>query len=249
MTKSNKINFETFQEKRNPNQLFTDMTNLVDMVRSGVSPSLIISGMPGLGKTYLTVKKLKDAGYKEGVDYIHVKGRATAAGMFITLFENSDKLIIFDDCDSVFKDKDAVNLLKGALDSYDKRTISWLAAKPLKDQDGLALPRFFNFTGRVIFITNVAAKDIDTAVKSRSFIIDITLTAQQMIKRMRALLGDVEPQIEDIKIKKDALSALANAHKKFDGVSLNFRSLIKAIRIRQMGFKNWRQMIAEQVIG
>jgi hypothetical protein len=128
-----KLNFKTFQDSRKPKTLFNDMTNLVDMVQSGVSPSLIISGMPGLGKTFLTTKKLKDGGFKEGVDYIHVKGRSTAAGMFITLYENSDKLIIFDDCDSVFKDKDAVNLLKGALDSYDKRTISWLAAKPLKD--------------------------------------------------------------------------------------------------------------------
>jgi len=210
---------------------------------------LIISGMPGLGKTFLTLQKLRRAGYKEGVDFIHVKGRSTAAGMFITLFENSDKLIIFDDCDSVFKDKDAINLLKGALDSYDKRTIGWLAAKPLKDQDGLALPRFFNFTGRVIFITNIAAGDIDSAIKSRSFIIDIMLNASQMLKRMKTLLPQIEPQIEDIKIKKDALNALASAHKKFDGVNLNFRSLIKAIRIRQMNFSNWRKMITEQVIG
>ena len=244
-----KLNFKTFQDSRKPKTLFNDMTNLVDMVQSGVSPSLIISGMPGLGKTFLTTKKLKDGGYKEGVDYIHVKGRSTAAGMFITLYENSDKLIIFDDCDSVFKDKDAVNLLKGALDSYDKRTISWLAAKPLKDSEGSPLPRFFDFTGKIIFITNVAADKIDTAIKSRSFIIDITLNATQMIQRMKDLLPDIETQVTDMRIKRDALNALKQAHNQFDNVELNLRSLIKAIRIRQMGFRNWRQMITEQVIG
>ena len=67
-----KLNFKTFQDSRKPKTLFNDMTNLVDMVQSGVSPSLIISGMPGLGKTFLTTKKLKDGGYKEGVDYIHL---------------------------------------------------------------------------------------------------------------------------------------------------------------------------------
>jgi len=243
-----KINFKTFQETRKPKVLFNDMTNLVDMVASGVNPSLVISGAPGLGKTFLTIKQLREQGLKEGVDFIHVKGRATAAGMFITLYENSDKLIIFDDCDSVFKDKDAVNLLKGALDSYDKRTISWLAAKPLKDADGENLPRFFDFKGKIIFITNVSASNIDSAIKSRSFIIDIDLNSDQMLTRMKDLLPEIEPGVDSLKLKREALNALRSLNKKYDNVQLNFRSLIKAIRIRQMGFKNWKNMVAEQIV-
>lgn len=243
-----KLSFQTSLETRKPKALFNDMSNLVQMVAKDISPSLILSGMPGLGKTFLTIQKLKDLGLKEGEQYIHVKGRSTAAGMFITLYENRDKMIIFDDCDSVFKDHDAINLLKGALDSYDKRTISWLAAKPLKDSDGDNLPRFFDFEGRIIFITNVSSKKIDPAIKSRSFIIDITLTTDQMIQRMKDLLPEIEPAIKNMKIKRDALNAIKAANKKFEGVEVNFRSLIKAIRIRQAGFKNWRSMIADQII-
>ena len=65
---------------------------------------------------------------------------------------------------------------------------------------------------------------------------------------MTDLLSKVEPDV-DMKTKREALSALKGAFKKFQGVELNFRSLIKAIRIRQMGFTNWRAMIAEQVMG
>lgn len=246
--KNLKMNFKSMQEKKRPSVMFDDMNNLTTMVAKDISPSLVITGQPGLGKTFNVTKTLAGLGFKENENFVHVKGRCTAAGMFITLFENSDKLIIFDDCDSVFKDGDAVNLLKGALDSYDKRVITWMTAKGLKDQDGEMLPRSFNFTGKIIFISNLPIAKVDSAIRSRSFVLDISLTPQQLMKRMRDLLNVVEPDV-DLKIKKDALSALNAAFKKFEGVELNFRSLIKAIRIRQMGFTNWRQMVAEQVMG
>ena len=243
-----KLNFKTMQEAKKPSVMFDDMNNLTKMVANNVSPSLVITGQPGLGKTFNVTKTLTEIGLKENEQFVHVKGRCTAAGMFITLFENSDKLIIFDDCDSVFKDADGVNLLKGALDSYDKRTITWMSAKGLKNNDGDYLPRSFNFTGRIIFISNLPIAKVDSAIRSRSFVLDISLTPDQLMKRMRDLLKVVEPGV-DMRIKRDALNALKAAFTKFEGVELNFRSLIKAIRIRQMGFRNWRAMIAEQVMG
>jgi len=243
-----KLNFKTMQEAKKPSTMFDDMNNLTKMVANNVSPSLVITGQPGLGKTFNVTKTLTDMGLKENEAFVHVKGRCTAAGMFITLFENSDKLIIFDDCDSVFKDADGINLLKGALDSYDKRTITWMSAKGLKSNDGDYLPRSFNFTGRIIFISNLPIAKVDSAIRSRSFVLDISLTPDQLMKRMKDLLKVVEPSV-DMRIKRDALNALSSAFGKFEGVELNFRSLIKAIRIRQMGFRNWRAMIAEQVMG
>lgn len=243
-----RISFRAAQCDKAPAQMFTDMCNLATMVANRISPSMVVTGDPGLGKTYNVIRCLRSLGLTEGTDFIHVKGRATAAGMFITLFENADKMIIFDDCDSVFRDPDAVNILKGALDSYDRRIISWMAAKPLRDSDGVALPRSFEFSGRIIFITNVPISNVDSAIRSRSFVIDISLTADQMIQRMRDLLPEVEPGVSGI-VKMDALQGLTEAYAKYQGVELNFRSLIKAIRIRQAGFLNWKSMIAEQVMG
>jgi hypothetical protein len=123
-----------------------------------------------------------------------------------------------------------------------------LAAKPLKDADGENLPRFFDFKGKIIFITNVSASNIDSAIKSRSFIIDIDLNSDQMLTRMKDLLPEIEPGVDSLKLKREALNALRSLNKKYDNVQLNFRSLIKAIRIRQMGFKNWKNMVAEQIV-
>ena len=246
-TKTDKMSFQAFQAVRSASDMFSGMTGMAEMVARKISPSLVITGQPGLGKTYQVIQTLKGMGMREDWDFVHVKGRASAAGMFITLYENSDKLIIFDDCDSVFRDVDAVNVLKGALDSYDKRVISWISAKPLKDQDGDIMPRSFNFTGQVIFISNMDISRIDPAIRSRSFVTDISLTNDQMIQRMKGLLTEIEPKAP-IRYKQEALDALISAYQQYDGVELNFRSLIKAIRIRQAGFGNWKTMIAEQVM-
>ena len=243
-----KMSFAAFQSGRSAEDMFAGMTGMAAMVAKKISPSLVITGMPGLGKTFQVIAMLEEMGMREGWDYVHVKGRASAAGMFITLYENRDKLVIFDDCDSVFRDVDAVNVLKGALDSYDRRVISWISAKPLKDGDGDEMPRSFTFTGQVIFISNMDISRIDPAIRSRSFVTDISLTNAQMIQRMRALLKDIEPKAL-MSHKTEALDALIAAYETYAGVELNFRSLIKSIRIRQAGFGNWKQMIAEQVIG
>lgn len=245
---SDKLNIYSTHNMKSPSQMFEDMNNLSLMVAAGVSPSLLITGTPGLGKTYHVTTMLNKIGYVDGREYIHVKGRSTAAGLFITLYENQDKLIIFDDCDNVFKDPDAVNLLKGALDSYDRRIISWISARPLKDADGDPLPKNFEFTGRIIFISNLSVHRIDAAIRSRSFTMELSLTAAQMLDRMQDLLPVIEPNVTDLTIKQEALEALIYAHENFAGVELNFRSLIKAIRIRQMNFDNWRDMVVEQVI-
>lgn len=243
-----KIKFAAFQAERSADDMFAGMTGMAAMVAKKISPSLVITGQPGLGKTFQVISMLKDMGMRENWDFVHVKGRASAAGMFITLYENSDKLIIFDDCDSVFRDVDAVNVLKGALDSYDRRVISWISAKPLKDGDGEEMPRSFTFTGQVIFISNMDISRIDPAIRSRSFVTDICLTNDQMIQRMRSLLDEIEPKVP-MNRKQEALDALIAAYNRYSGVELNFRSLIKSIRIRQAGFGNWKQMVAEQVIG
>ena len=242
-----RMSFKEFQATKCPDQMFDDMKNLTGMVAKRISPSMMITGDPGLGKTYNVLNQLESLGLSKGEHFEHIKGRATAAGMFITLYENSDKLIVFDDCDSVFKDPDAVNILKGALDSYDRRVISWMAAKPLKDSDGEPLPRSFEFRGQIIFISNVSISNIDSAIRSRSFAIDIALTPSQLLQRMRSLLPEVEPGVPGA-IKMDALNALQKAYDTYSGVELSFRSLIKAIRIRQANFPNWESMVAEQTM-
>ena len=107
---ASKMSFMTVVESRNPEEMFGNLERLTKMVGRGIQPSLVLTGMAGVGKTHLVKETLKGMGLRESHEFVHFKGRATAAGLFITLYQNSDKVVILDDCDSVFKDEDAVNI-------------------------------------------------------------------------------------------------------------------------------------------
>ena len=108
------------------NQRFGFLEKFTNMVLDGETVSAIVTGEGGLGKSHTIMGALEKRGWQEGTQYVVVKGYATPKALYGTLWEHRDKTIIFDDCDSVLKDAVSLNLLKGALDSYDKRTISWL---------------------------------------------------------------------------------------------------------------------------
>ena len=242
-----KMSFMTVLESRDPQVMFGNLERLTKMVGRGIQPSLVITGMAGVGKTHLVKETLKGMGLTESKDFVHFKGRATAAGLFITLYQNSDKIIVLDDCDSVFKDDDAVNILKAALDSYDTRKISYISSKPLKDEYGDPIPPHFEFTGRIIFISNIHQSKLDEAIRSRSFVSDITMNTTQMFTRMEQLMEGMERSIP-LAAKQQALEIMKRLDSKFAGIDVNLRSFIKAARICAMGFDNPEEMIAEQII-
>jgi hypothetical protein len=237
----------TVVESRNPEEMFGNLERLTKMVGRGIQPSLVLTGMAGVGKTHLVKETLKGMGLRESHEFVHFKGRATAAGLFITLYQNSDKVVILDDCDSVFKDDDAVNILKAALDSYDTRKISYISSKQLKDEYGDPIPAHFEFTGRIIFISNINQSKLDEAIRSRSFVADISMNTTQMFQRMEQLLPTMEKSIP-LKAKEQALEIMKSLDKQYLGIDINLRSFIKAARICAMGFDNPEMMVAEQII-
>ena len=232
------------------NARFTFVEQLVSMVADGVQPSAIITGEGGLGKTYTVVKTLETKGYSDISDladfqvgmilnarkcFTMVKGYSTAKGLYRTLFENNKSVIVFDDCDSVLKDPIALNILKSALDSYGKRIISWNA--DMRDDD---LPRSFNFEGRVIFISNMDQSKIDQAIRSRSMMIDLSMTTDQKLDRMEhiAELPEFLPEY-DAKVKSDALALIREI--KDDVKEISLRTLIAVCKIRASN-KDYRDL-------
>jgi roadblock/LC7 domain-containing protein len=242
--------FEEKSEKFDINTRFGFVEKLVNMVASGVQPSAVITGEGGLGKTYTVTKTLEANGYKDISDladfevgavintrkcFTFVKGYSTAKGLYRTLFENNKSIIVFDDCDAVLKDPVALNILKGALDSYGKRIISWNA--DMRDDD---LPKSFNFEGRVIFISNMNQDKIDQAIRSRSMMIDLSMTTNQKIDRMEHIskLDEFLPEY-DAAVKSDAL-ALIRAIKD-DVKEISLRTLIAVAKVRASN-KDWKDL-------
>jgi hypothetical protein len=173
--------------------------------------------------------------------FTQVKGYSTAKGLYRTLFENNGGVIVFDDCDAVLKDPVALNLLKGALDSYGRRIISWNA--DMRDED---LPRSFNFTGKVIFISNLSQDSIDQAIRSRSMMIDLSMNEDQKIDRMAHIINSPEFMEEfEMADKLEALGLIRELKDSAKEISL--RTLIQVTKIKSSAGSAWKQM-AEYVL-
>jgi hypothetical protein len=78
------------------NQRFEFLGNLTQMVIGGITPSLIVTGEGGLGKTHSVTQTIKANDVEEDC-YIFFKGYSTARGLYNTLYDNNGKLIIFDE--------------------------------------------------------------------------------------------------------------------------------------------------------
>lgn len=235
------------------NERFDFLTDFVNMIADRTSASLVVTGEGGLGKTFTVNKALKDAGLSNTADmvgfssddnlfeeqsrklYTVVKGYSTAKGLYRTLYENRNRIVVFDDCDSVLKDPVALNLLKGALDSYDRRIISW-NAESFGDDD---LPRSFEFKGGVIFISNLPIFKVDQAIRSRAICVDLSMTAMQKIERMGAIIKTDEflPEYE-MSVKESALKFLGEM--KDEAKELSLRTLISVTKVAGRG-GDWKR--------
>ena len=138
---------------------------------------------------------------REQIKFESVRGFVRATGLFKLLWEHREKgsVLMFDDADSVFADETALNLLKGALDTTKKRTISWRSEKAFEDATGGEIPQSFDFDGSVIFVTNLnfqravasnnrLAPHME-ALMSRSFYLDLNLTTtRELIVRIQSVV-------------------------------------------------------------
>lgn len=182
-------------------QRFDILDIMTKSVIAGEVRAMIVSGPPGVGKSFTVEKELERASLFDKVASRKVRstivtGSASAIGLYQTLYDYSEKddVIVFDDCDSILFDEDCLNLLKGALDSGKPRKISWMKESNILDKAGI--PNSFTFRGNVIFITNLKFDGVKNqrmqehlgALTSRCHYLDLTLdTMRDKILRIRQI--------------------------------------------------------------
>lgn len=239
------------------NKKFRMLEAFTDMVISGKRLSLLVTGDGGLGKTHTVLSRLlaeenekflqpvteeDSEGNKFRVNKVEIiKGYTTARGLYVALYNNSDKLILFDDCDDVWKTETSCNLMKAALDNSGvEREISW-NAESMSD-----IPRSFKFTGRVIFISNLHQNKMDEAVLTRCSRFEIVMTPQQRIDRMRFIVDKMKKDVS-MEIKNECIDFLENAIKS-GTQNISLRSLIEVIDYRSANEEcerhglSWREL-------
>ena len=207
----------------------------IEMVANGIAPSLIVVGQPGLGKTHEIVQTLRAMGLESDHDYFHVKGYTSPRGLYETLYAHNERLTVFDDCDATLNDGVAVELLKGALDSHQVRTISWLTAAKGRGN----LPKSFQYEGRGIFISNRPLKEIDESIHSRSFVIDYCMSPEEILEHMETIL----PSVDSDTTPEQRRSGMQFIRKWAPYIKkLNLRTLISMLRIITAHPTNWERL-------
>lgn len=207
---------ELDKTKKDPEQVFKEMRKYIDLVVKGLQSSVIICGAPGVGKTYRVKKQLKEAGYKEEENMFTFKGKGTPRTLFLALYNYRKKgdIILIDDADALVgpnAPEDSINILKGALDTTsddEGRLITYGISSKLTDDDGNSVPKKFYYNGSVIIITNYNVGQLDTAIRGRSFIQDISFSINETLSIIKGLMPSIEPDKYSMEAKQKAYDFL-----------------------------------------
>ena len=219
---------------------------------------LIVTGPPGVGKSFGVEKELEKAGFFDHISgkkirYNIVKGASTALGLYSNLYKYSDKgdITVFDDCDGVLQDEVCLNLLKGALDSGAKRRLAWnSSASTYLEKEGI--PENFLFHGTVIFITNIKfdnvrsakIKDHLDALMSRCHYLDLTMDSmREKLIRIKQIADTgllFEGKLSTKKDETEVLEFLNENKEQFREMSL--RMAIKLADLKKISPDGWQKL-------
>ena len=219
------------------NERFGMVTQVVDMMAKGIHSAAVITGQGGTGKSHTVFEALDNT----GIEYVKVSGHVALSGLYEILYHNrgKDGFVVFDDTDSIFANETTVNWLKAVLDTTLKRTVSWESTYP---ENTLNLPRSFDFDGRVLFISNRIMDRIPQAIRSRSMVLSLDMTPDEIVDRMR----HIAPLMREFNNMRagmitETIDYLDDV--KFQLKDVSLRTLIKALRFRQSGAENWQKLI------
>jgi DNA-binding NarL/FixJ family response regulator len=175
----------------------------------------------------------------------------SAIGLYSKLYEFSERgnVIVFDDCDSVLLDDLSLNILKAALDSSKKRTISWNTDSRMLRQEGV--PDKFEFKAGAIFITNIKFENVRSkklqdhlaALESRCHYIDLQMdTDREKVLRIKQITEDGMLETYDFENdeKTEIVDYIVENRAKMRELSL--RTVLKVADLRKSFPMSWKQM-------
>ena len=236
---------------------FEILDEMTEAVRSGSIRAMIVSGPPGVGKSHGVETVLQKAGLfdilaERPPKYEVCKGAMSAIGLYSKLYEFSKagNVVVFDDCDDILYDSLSLNILKGALDSSERRFISWNTDSRLLRSEGI--PDRFEFCGSAIFITNIKFEHVRSktlrshldALESRCHYIDLQMdTQREKILRIQQVVnkGKMLERYEFEQCTADEVVEFVVDNK--DNLrELSLRMVLKVADLRKGFPKSWKAM-------
>lgn len=218
-----------------------DLRRAMVLLMNNATNAMFLAGRGGVGKTQTVEEELHKRGLEDGNGYFKITGSASTAGIYRTLYEHRKDILLFDDSDGALADQDSRNLFKAASDTKKVRKIAWMKGgksyvdpADLDDEDETddRLPRYFDFTGKIIFISNLKLNklDPDGALQTRAFVVNIDPTDSEVYDYMEKIVDkiklDVDYQLTSAQRKE--VVELLRARKGKDG-TVNLRSLVRGL--------------------
>tara|TARA_B100000315_G_scaffold248022_1_gene277447 strand:- start:400 stop:1491 length:1092 start_codon:yes stop_codon:yes gene_type:complete len=238
---------------------FAILDEMAEAVATSKVRAMIVSGPPGIGKSYGVEKALEKqnmftdiAGDKRKFEM--VKGAMSAIGLYKKLYEFKDSgcVCCFDDCDAILYDDLALNLLKAALDTTPRRSLHWNTESRTLQNEGL--PNSFEFNGGVIFITNIKFDNVKSkklqdhlaALQSRCHYLDLTIDSMKdRMLRIRQIcgIGMLEKYAMGKEKEEELIQFIFDNKHKLREISL--RMVLKIADLWKMAPEKWK-LLAEQ---
>ena len=253
---SNETDQEILDRLRDRFEILDDMTRAV---KKGDVRAMIVTGPPGVGKSFGVEKVLakhdvfatvaQDEKLKK---YEIVKGAMSAIGLYSKLYHFKDRknVLVFDDCDSILLDDLSLNILKAALDSSKKRTIHWNTDSSLLRREGV--PDSFEFQGGAVFITNIKFDHVKSkklrdhleALESRCHYLDLTIdTEREKLLRIEQVVTECGMldayELEDYQKLEVVDYVKANTHRVRE---LSLRTVLKIADLRVAMPAKWKSI-------
>ena len=258
-TQREETDAEIIERLRERFDMLEDMTRAA---KKGDVRAMIVSGPPGVGKSFGVEKVLGKHDLITDLDpgrprkYEVVKGAMSPIGLYCKLYKYADKdnVLVFDDCDSIFQDELSLNILKAALDSKKTRRIHWNTDSFKLRNEGV--PDSFEFKGSAVFITNLKFDNAKgkirehlMALESRCHYIDLTIDTQhEIMLRIKQITNDgmlneykfedgiVQDIIDFVDINKNRLR------------ELSLRTVLKVADLAKAFPNKWEAMAENTVI-
>lgn len=241
---------------------FEVLREMTKAVKAGTVRAMIVTGPPGVGKSFgveevLSKDDLFDVMGERKPKYEIVKGAMSAIGLYSKLYQFSDSksILVFDDCDSILLDDVSLNILKAALDSSKKRTISWNTDSRVLRSEGI--PDRFEFRGGAIFITNLKFENVRSkklqdhlaALESRCHYIDLQMDSErEKVLRIKQIvfhpeagqIGMLDAYEFDEPTKFEVVDYIMENKSRMRELSL--RTVLKVADLRKSFPANWQAM-------
>jgi len=218
-------------------EAFTAMREFVRCVARKHAHGLMLVGPGGIGKSYTVIETVRQEGLVENQHFVRIPGYATPVGLYNALFENKEKLVIFDDCDSIFKDLTALNILKAVMDTLPERKVAW------KTSSNKVMADSFQFDGQIIFISNmdpnINADPNFRALLTRTMTLLVSASRQEILMRMVQLIPAMAPDLRADE-REDVIKYLYDNQQHFKDFSLRF--LKNLISLRKYDATNWKNL-------